>query len=91
MWTLRDASEDFIPDPITHESDRELNPDNKASSGWSDTIVPEELEAENDDMIVENESPRGGKYKLRTNPTPNFTDEYRYLLVTFITGPFIPF
>ena len=26
----------------------------------------------------ENSSPRGGKYNLRPNPTPNFTDEYRY-------------
>ena len=30
-------------------------------SGGSDTIVPEVLEDENDDVIVENESPRGGK------------------------------
>ena len=48
------------------------------SSGESDTIVPELLDDENDEMIVENESPRGGKYNLRPNPTPNFTDEYRY-------------
>ena len=26
----------------------------------------------------ENSSPRGGKYNLRPNPNPNFTDEYRY-------------
>ena len=26
----------------------------------------------------ENSSPRGGKYILRPNPNPNFTDEYRY-------------
>ena len=26
----------------------------------------------------ENSSPRGGKYNLRPNPAPNFTDEYRY-------------
>ena len=26
----------------------------------------------------ENSSPRGGKYNFRPNPTPNFTDEYRY-------------
>ena len=32
--------------------------------------MPEVLESENDDMIVENESPRGGKYNLRPNPTP---------------------
>ena len=48
------------------------------SSGGSDTIVPEVLDDENDEMIVENKSPRGGKYNLRPNPTPNFTDEYSY-------------
>ena len=52
--------------------------DDQKSSGGSDTIVPEVLEEENDDVIVDNESPRGGKYNLRPNPTPNFTDEYRY-------------
>ena len=51
--------------------------DDQQSSGGSDTIVPEVLDDGND-MIVENESPRGGKYNLRPNPTPNFTEEYRY-------------
>ena len=52
--------------------------DDQQSSGGSDTIVPEVSVDENDDMIIENESPRGGKYNLRPNATPNFTDEYRY-------------
>ena len=52
--------------------------DDQQSSGESDTIVPEVSDDENDGMIVENNSPRGGKYILRPNPTPNFTDEYRY-------------
>ena len=51
--------------------------DDQQSSGGSDTIVPEVLDDE-DDMIVENESPRRGKFNLRPNPTPNFTDEYIY-------------
>ena len=51
--------------------------DDQQSSGRSDTIVPEVLDDGND-MIVENESPSGGKYNLRPNPTPNFTEEYRY-------------
>ena len=51
--------------------------DDLQSLGGSDTIVPEVLDDEND-MIVENESPRGGKYNLRPNPTPNFTNEYIY-------------
>ena len=52
--------------------------DDQKSPRGSDTIVPEVSDDENDDMIVENESPRGGKNNLRPNPTPNFTDEYRY-------------
>ena len=51
--------------------------DDQKSSGGSDTIVLEVLDDGND-MIVENESPRGDKYNLRPNPTPNFTEEYRY-------------
>ena len=52
--------------------------DDQQSSGGSDTIVPEVLDDENDDVLVDNKSPRGRKYNLRPNPTPNFTDEYRY-------------
>ena len=64
--------------PEQTRSDRMYEPiDDQQSSGGNDTIVPEVLDDEND-MIVENESPRGGKYNLRPNPTPNFTDEYRY-------------
>ena len=64
--------------PEQTHSDRTYEPiDDQQSSGGSDTIVPEVLDDEND-MIVENESPRGGKYNLRPNSTPNFTDEYRY-------------
>ena len=53
--------------------------------------MPEVLESENDDMIEESESPRGGKYNLRPNPTPNFTDEYRFKPDTFIAGPHLLF
>ena len=64
--------------PEQTRSDRMYEPiDDQQSSGGSDTIVPEVLDDEND-MIVENENPRGGKYNLRPNPTPNFTDEYKY-------------
>ena len=64
--------------PEQTRSDRMYEPiDDQQSSGGSDTIVPEVLDDETD-MIEENESPRGGKYNLRPNPTPNFTDEYRY-------------
>ena len=46
-----------------------------ASNGGADLTVPGKLENE---RIEENSSPRGGKNNLRPNPTPNFTDEYRY-------------
>ena len=52
--------------------------DNQQLSGGGDTIVPEVLDNKNVDVIVQNESPRGGKYNLRPNLTPNLTDEYRY-------------
>ena len=45
--------------------------DDQQSSGESDTIVPEVLDDENDDVLVDNKSPRGGKYNLRPNPTPS--------------------
>ena len=76
--TERTATDEIFPKPISQKDDAQSFHDDKTSSGGSDTIVPEVLESENDDMIVENESPRGGKYNLRPNPTPNFTDEYRY-------------
>ena len=52
--------------------------DDQKSSEGTDTIVPDVSDSENDELIVDNKSPRGGKYNLRPNPTPNFTDEYRY-------------
>ena len=47
-------------------------------SRGKDIIVPDLSSDENEEMVVENESPRGGNYNLRPNPTPNFSDEYRY-------------
>ena len=40
--------------------------------------MPEVSDDENDDMIVDNESPKVEKHNLRPNPIPNFTDEYEY-------------
>ena len=47
-------------------------------SRGKDIIVPDLSSDENEEMVVENESSRGGKYNLRPSPTPNFSDEYRY-------------
>ena len=71
-------NDDFDSTEKTSSDDLNNRPDEQKPSGGSDTIVPEVLDDENDDEIVDNESPRGGKYNLRPNPTPNFTDEYRY-------------
>ena len=55
----------FLPDQIMRGGNGELNPDDNTSSGRSDSIVPEVSKSENDEMIVENEKPRGRKYDLR--------------------------
>ena len=76
--TGRTMTDEIFPNPISQEGDAQSFHDDKTPSGGSDTIVPEVLESGDDDMIVENERPRGGKNNLRPNPTPNSTDEYRY-------------
>ena len=76
--TRRDATEETLPERTATDSEDETIPGDETSSGGSDTIVPEVLESENDERIQENESPRGGKYNLCPNPTPNYSEEYRY-------------
>ena len=76
--TRHDETEETLPERIMPDSDNDSIPGEETSSGGSDTIVPEVSESENDEMIVENESPRGGRYNLRPNPTPNYSEEYRY-------------
>ena len=76
--TRRQQSTEFENDEIVNQdSPVDENSDFSTYRG-SDTTVPGVLNEETDDCVVENESPRGGKYNLRPNPTPNFTDEYRY-------------
>ena len=43
--------------------------------GGDDIIVPEISE---NDARNESLSPRGGKYNLRPNPNPNYSEDYRY-------------
>ena len=45
------------------------------SNRGADITVPGISGKENSE---ENSSPRGGRYNLRPNPNPNFTEEYRY-------------
>ena len=72
------------PSPPTQTSQRTEN-ENDVTNDLQDT---ENVSNKGADITVpgtskngnsnENSSPRGGKYNLRPNPTPNFTDEYRY-------------
>ena len=76
--TRRQQKTDSEMDETTSKSPSEARNFDFLNSRGEDTIVPDFLDSENDEMVVGNESPRGGKYNLRPNPTPNFTDEYRY-------------
>ena len=72
------------PSPPTQTSQRTEN-ENDVTNDLQDT---ENVSNTGADITVpgiskngnsnENSSPRGGKYNLRPNPAPNFTDEYRY-------------
>ena len=76
--TRPQSTTDSEIDENTSKSPSEARNSNFLNSRWKDIIVPDLSDNEGDEMVVENESPRGGKYNLHPNPTPNFTDEYRY-------------
>ena len=72
-------------EPYSHESnadDRQSTRRQRNVESQNDDTISQDLSndknspQENDDCVVG--SPRGGKYNLRPNPTPNITDEYRY-------------
>ena len=74
----RQQRTEFENDELTNQDLPRDENSEFSTSGGTDTTVPDVLIEETDDCVVENESPRGGRYNLRPNPTPNFTDEYRY-------------
>ena len=76
--TGQQSSTDLETDPATSRSTSEAGDSEFSNSRGKDIIVPDLSEKETEDSLVESESPSGGKYNLRSNPTPNFTDEYRY-------------
>ena len=55
-------------------SERSLTNENSPKGG-DDIIVPEISES---DARNESLSPRGGKYNLRPNPNPNYSEDFRY-------------
>ena len=77
--TSRDASSPLHESPSGTENGsdvtNEINDDKNIPKRGADITVPGISENERNEK---NSSPRGGKYNLRPNPTPNFTDEYRY-------------
>ena len=60
----------------TEHSSDDGNSDS-STYGGNDVTVSDTLDKENDELDVENESSRRGKYNLRPKPTPNYTEEYR--------------
>ena len=76
--TGQQSNTDLEPDTTSSEGPSEAGNPDFSNPRERDIIVPDLSDRETDDSVVENESPRGGKYNLRPNPTPNFTDEYRY-------------
>ena len=75
----RDASSPPSESPSRTQNENDVTNDLEnteiASKGGVDIAVPGISENGKNE---ETSSPRGGKYNLRPNPTPNFTDEYRY-------------
>ena len=59
---------------VTNELEGEKNSLNEGD----DITVPGISNEKTNEKTDENSSPRGGKYNLRPNPNPNYTDEYRY-------------
>ena len=60
----------FPHENLRTETDKQNSP-----KRGDDIIVPEISE---NDVRNESLSPRGGKYNLRPNPNPNYSEDYRY-------------
>ena len=77
--TNRDVKSPLNEPPSGTEKENDVTNDldntEIASNGGADITVPGISENE---KTGEKSSPRGGKYNLRPNPNPNFSDEYRY-------------
>ena len=78
--TQEKSSPDMANGPNDDENFPERNPSNESDAQKSpnrgdDIIVPEISE---NDARNESLSPRGGKYNLRPNPNPNYSEDFRY-------------
>ena len=74
--SLPDSSEELENDASFSEKDsmNENDAHNSPKKG-DDFIVPETSQS---DEKNESLSPRGGKYNLRPNPNPNYSEDFRY-------------
>ena len=67
----RPKNDEILPERnLTNENDAQNSP-----KRGDDIIVPEISE---NDARNESLSPRGGKYNLRPNPNPNYSEDFRY-------------
>ena len=66
----QDIDANFSERNFTHENDAQNSP-----KEGDDIVVPEISQS---DDRNENLSPRGGKYNLRPNPNPNYSEDFRH-------------
>ena len=75
--SIQRQSDENIPSKDENDLQEKDNFENNFSIE-GDITVPGISENDGDEKKSENTSPREGKYNLRPNPTPNYTDDYRY-------------
>ena len=65
--------------PTTELVDTPTNHQNSNGGGSPEDNIVSELESENTDTESDStQNPRGGPYKLRPNPNPNYSSDFRY-------------
>ena len=74
--SLPDMSERQENDAIFSDGNSANENDAQNSPKRGDEVIVPEI-SQNDDRI-ESLSPRGGKYNLRPNPNPNYSEDFRY-------------
>ena len=83
--TAREQNENDVTTSLDRPAEPNSNNDPNESektdaisiNSGGDFTVPG-ISERNDDLPNENSSPRGGKYNLRPNPNPNYSNEDRY-------------
>ena len=73
---LPDSSKNPKNADLLHDQNSDTGNDACTSSNTGDDIIVPEI-SQNDNEL-ENKSPRRGKYNLRPNPNPNYSEDFRY-------------